>query len=369
MLQHLKNWREFVLSKLQGMLGGSVSTKQKIMYAKRLSFLLGAHVPIVRALRMIESQLALRSGKRALFSQIVSGIDAGQRLSDIPQHRSVFGRLATPLIRLGEESGTLHTSFQLVTEELEKSYELKQKIMSALLYPSIILVGTVSLLLLLVVMVFPRLMSVFSGLNITLPLSTRIVLGLSLFLQQWWWAVLCGVGVLSALCSYIYRKKRSVQVSSQKVLLHVPIVAQLIRAYQGARITRMIGLLLSHGTDLITALAIVAEHTDHVLYRQVITDSKQASAQGELFSSVLQKHVLLFQADYVHIIATGEQGASMAESLIYVADMCAKELEYLSKTLTVSIEPVLMITIGCIVAGMALSIITPMYQITQHLQR
>ncbi len=361
MLPHLKNWRGFVLSR--------VSIKQKIVYAKRMSFLLGAHIPMAQAFSLLESQTKDTSVQRKLFSAMVAGINAGQRLSDIASHTKIFGRVATPLIRLGEESGTLHTSFQLVTQELEKSYELKQKITSALLYPAIILVGTVTLLLLLVIIVFPRLISVFSGLNITLPLSTRIVLGTSLFLQHWWWAVLIVVCCSLGGAVYLYKRYLSIQVKIQTLLLRVPIISQLIRSYHTARIARMIGLLLSHGTDLVTALAIVAEHTDHILYTQGLEESSVRVAQGELFSEVLEKYRLLFQDDYIHMIATGEHGGSLADSLIYVADICSKELDYLSKTLTVSIEPILMISIGGIVAGMALSIITPMYQITQHLQR
>jgi len=365
MLLVLKKWLELLKSRINQYASGRISTKQKIMYAKRISFLLGAHMPLSKILRLFAQE---SKNNKELFNKLLTGINGGIALSAIPEHQIVFGKIATVLIELGEESGTLQTSFELIAQELEKSSDLKQKIFSALLYPSIIILGTGTLLLLLIVAVFPRLVSVFSGLRVELPLMTRIVIQFSLFLQSWWWVVL-----LILICSCIgfkiwYQQKIIVRIFTQKVLLKIPILSKIIRAYYCAHITRITGLLLSHGSGLITSLNLVQNNLTHDLYHDALEQCSVACVQGGSLATVLAEYPELFDTDFIQIISSGEESGSLSESFLYSSNLYSRELESVTKTLTTSIEPILMITIGIIVAGIALSIITPMYQITEHLK-
>ena len=341
-----------------------VSVREQILYTKRLSFLLGAHVALDQALSMLAEQ----SGRhRVIFEELKVKSAAGLNLSTIVGHAQLFGVVSTPLLRIGEETGMLEKSFERISGELEKKHDLLQKLFGALLYPCVVIAGTGLLVLVLIVAVFPRLASVFEGLHVELPLTTRLVMLLAILLERWWWLLIIVLIMLVAGLRWYYVRSKKFRRLVLQGLLKLPIISQFVRLYYGAQLTRMMGLLLESGSQLTESLLIVREHIKHDLYEELLMQCHEVCVQGGLISQVLDRRPDLFALEYVYIISAGEQSGTLAQSLLYCADVYSRELDHATKQMTSSIEPILMIGIGLVVAGIALSIITPMYQITQNL--
>ena len=343
------------------------TTKDQTLFAKRLSFLIKAGVPVSESMHMIHQQ-ARSAGKKRVFAAIAKDVTSGQYLSaSLAKHRKHFGDFAINIIRVGEQGGVLSGNLAYLAEELQKKHELKRKVIGALIYPIFISIATLGVTSLLTVYIFPKLMPIFTSLHVDLPLTTRILIGVAAYLQHWGILTVLAL-IASGVALFVARaKSRPVQYWLDVALLHTPIVSPIARRYNLTNFCRTLGLLTRSGIRLSDAITITTATTSNLVYKEASERMAKSLMRGESLSKALVKESTLFPDMLSHMVAIGEKTGNLSSTLTYLAELYEGEVEELTKSLSSSIQPILMIIMGILVGLIAVSVITPIYSITQHL--
>jgi len=340
--------------------------REQILFAKRLGLLTRSGVPIVKALRMIQSQAGTRSS-RYVLGRVTADVESGQALSvGMDKFKQVFGHFAVNLVRVGEVGGNLNTNLNYLAEELRKQQELRRKVVSALVYPIFIVIATLGIAVLLTAYVFPKIMPIFQSFNFRLPITTRILIAVSSFMSDYWYYLLGGL-VVVVISGLLLRQVRSVKLRFDRLILRLPLLGSLFESYQLANFTRTLGLLLKSDVRIIEALHIVAGTMTNLAYHDELQSMAENLTGGTKISDYMELRPKLFPPILRQMIAVGETTGNLSETLLYLSEMYEDELNNQTKNLSTSIEPVLMIFMGFLVGFIAISIITPIYGITQNL--
>lgn len=346
---------------------GKLSLKEQAFFAKRLSFLIRAGVPLLDGLHMIREQTKSKKQIKVLDKVLVD-ISNGQSLAvSLGKFKNVFGDFAINMIAVGEETGVLSENLAYLANELKKRQELKRKVIGALVYPIFITIATFGITALMTMYIFPKIMPIFTSLNVELPVTTRFMIWLSDFLRSWWWMLL--ILITASVVGFMLLLKRSDKVSFafDRTVLRLPLIGNMIQNYNLANISRTLGLLLNGGMTLSEGLPITARSTANLVYRYEFEKLSNVVARGEKISSHLSQDRKLFPDILAQIVSVGERSGNLSETLGYLSDLYEAEVEDSTKNLSSLIEPVLMIFMGIIVGFVAISVITPIYSITQHL--
>lgn len=326
---------------------------------------LKAGMPVFDAIVMMRDESSSRTARES-FTRLTHMLAHGARLSHAMESLQCFDVFVVDMVRVGEASGTLLENCMYGAEELRRRSALRRTILGAMMYPAIVAVATVGMTLGITLYIFPKIEPVFRSFHHALPLSTRIVLWVSsTLLHQWWWVLLmmaCVVCISIALW-----RRDSTRMALERTLLFVPVLNTLLRDYILAQSSRTAGLLLSGGMAAVSTLEIVAESAPILIYRHAFYEAGNALERGNTLAQCLAHSPHLFPSLYVHMLAAGEKTGSLTDSLLYLGELYENELTEHTKRLTELLEPLLMITMGVIVGFLAISIITPIYGITQNL--
>ena len=343
------------------------STKEQTLFAKRMSFLVKAGVPLIECLHLIRAQTESKTKKR-VYDSVIGDIANGQYLStSLGKFKRFFGEFAINLIRVGEESGILSQNLAYLADELEKKHALQRKVLGALVYPIFITVATLGVTVMLTAYIFPKLMPIFTSLNVNLPLTTRALIAISEYIRDW--GLLTFLGLIAALVAFFVVRVRfeALRMLTDRLLLKIPLAGNIAHSYNLTNFSRTLGLLLRSGLTLTTALEITGDTTKNRAYRQACREMATQVMRGEPLSRGLGERPKLYPTILTHMIAIGEKTGNLSTTLTYLGEMYEGEVDDLTKGLSSSIEPVLMVVMGLIVGIIAVSVITPIYEITQHL--
>lgn len=345
-----------------------LSLRDQALFAKRLSLLIKAGVPLFEALNILKRQV--KGANRKMFDHIAHDVAGGLFLSkSLLKFKNIFGDFTINIIKVGENSGTLGENLKYLAEEIDKKRELKGKVVGAIIYPAVILFFALAVSALMTLFLFPKLLPVFQSLHVSLPFTTRALIWLSSFLQQHGLAVLLGFAAAIVAFIFIFRRFETVRYARDAVLLRLPIIGGLFRNYHLTNITRTLGLLLKGQLRVLEAIEVAAETSTNLLYRRELEHLKYSITKGSTIAKHLEKHPGLFPIMITEMIGIGETTGNLSETLIYLAQICEQELDEDTKRLSSVIEPAMMIVMGLLVGFVAISIITPIYAITQHLSR
>lgn len=344
------------------------TTRELIVFVKRLSMMLRSSMPIVSALQMLEAESHTLVSKR-ITQSLVTDIESGLALSSaLQKHPNTFGVFCINMVKVGEASGTLPQSLEYITEELKKKHELHKQIVGALLYPLIIVIATFGITIFLILYIFPKILPIFTSLQVALPLSTQILIGMSNFLTTYWY-VLFGITLLLIFLYFQLSKIDTFRYKTNLLFLKIPIFGRLSMYYNLANTLRTLGLLLQHEVRIVEALSIAAKSSDNLVYKKALENAQAGVIKGQLLSLQLRKHPTLFPPLCVQMIRAGETTGNVGTTLEYVSVMYEADMRDATKNLTVILEPILMLTMGLCVGFIAVSIITPIYGITQNLHQ
>lgn len=343
-----------------------VSQQQKIIFARNLGSMLSAGLSLARALSVME-----RETKNPRFGMIISHIASEVRRGSqlhvaMTKFSSIFPAQVIAMTRAGEESGDLATSLKLAADNLERAHLLKKKIRGAMVYPSIVLVAVVGIGAMMMIFVVPTLTSVFAQTNSTLPTSTRIVIAISNALTQHT-ALFIWVLVVTAILLYTGFKSEKGRVLRSWVLIHTPHIGGLTREVNAARTARSLSSLIASGVDVLTALDITHDVVQNAYFQNVLTSAKNDVGQGLPLSAAFIKHEDLYPAFVGEMMAVGEETGQTADMLKNLAIFYEDEVDRKTKDMSTIVEPFLMIVIGAAVGFFAMSMITPIYQVTQNI--
>ena len=341
-----------------------VPLSEKILFAKQLSMMSKAGISTIESLGIIKRQVKSRGFARVI-DKAIKEVENGQSLSTAFRHfGNVFGDLFVNIVALGETSGTLSENLAYLSAELNKSRQLKSKIRSAMVYPVIIMIATISVISILVFFVLPKLTSVFTTLKIDLPITTRILLGTVNFIQNYW-PHLIGGFVSFIVIMIVLSKIPGVKYVMHRTMLSLPIVGKISKNYNMAVMTRTMGLLLKSGMKILEALSTTSTVVSNVVYKRALSESVENIRRGEALYKYLEEHIHVFPPTMVHMIEIGERTGSLDANLIYLAEYYENEVDETVKNLSGILEPVLLIIMGLIVGFVSISVITPIYSISR----
>lgn len=345
-----------------------ISIKEQIVLFKRLAMMLRAQLPIVTCLEMIAEE-SKNSNVGNIVAEVAKRVASGQTLGNaLGQHYRVFNFFSLSIITIGEQSGTLAENLEYVAIELKKKYELRKQILGALIYPFIVVVATLAITVFLIVYIFPKIVPIFLSVKTTLPWSTQFLISVSSFLITYGWYVII-VFIILAILAPLLMRVTLVEYYVTSLLLALPIIGTLCRSYNLAQIARTLGLLLQSDVPIMSGLRITAESTQNIVYRQNLELIRSEIQLGKNLSNELQKLPHLFPALVVHMVQAGEKTGNMPTTLSYISELYEADIRDLTKNLTTVVEPILMLFMGLMVGFIAISIITPIYGITQNLHQ
>jgi type IV pilus assembly protein PilC len=353
----------------RGTLFARMPLKDQKLFAKRMSFLVKAGVPILESLHILKSQSKSR-GTVAVFEGVIVDVSNGQYLhTALGKFNRLFGDFAVNIIKVGETSGGLADNLEYLAVELEKRHALRKKVLGALVYPAFVTVATLGVSALLTAYIFPKILPIFSSLSVELPITTRALLAVSNFLRDYGLIslgvlVLVIIGVL-----VLHRTNETFRHILDRLLLKIPIVGRIALNYNMANFCRTLGTLLRGGMNVTEAIKVTGDTTANLAYRREYHRISEKVMIGQQISTHLVEYPGYYPAILSHMIAIGEKTGNLSDTLLYLSDMYENEVDELTKNLSNSIEPVLMIFLGLLVGFVAVAVITPIYEVTKGLSR
>lgn len=338
-----------------------LTRKEKLIFAKYLSVLLGAGLAIDESIDVLGKQAKGSLGR--ILEHISQTVKHGETLaSGLAAFPHVFSPLFINLVAAGEASGNLQGNLLHVVGQLEKEYELNSKIRGALMYPAIIVLAAGFIGAGIFVFVLPNVIEMFESLDVELPLATRILIATATFISEN--GILTLLMLLGAgLCIGIIRRLSFFDPVLHGSLLLVPIIGGIAKKVNLARFTRSLGTMVQSGITIDEAVNITINTLDNIYYKKVFDELKEAIKLGNELSSVLEKHPRLVPAMATHVIFVGEQAGSLGDMLIYLANFYEQEVSDITKNLSQLLEPFLLIFIGALVGGLALAVMSPIYEV------
>ena len=346
---------------------GKISAQEKIDFTRHLSVTIKTGIPLLEGLRLIRDQS--RSKRfRSIIDEIITDVNNGLTLTrSMEKYKRVFGDFFISIVSVGEASGNLSTSLLYISNELKKQREINSKIKSAMIYPSVVFFATVGMTVFLTTYIFPKILPIFSSLRVELPFTTKIVIKLFVFMTGYYLYIIAGIIVLLVLIKVLFSIK-SVRFFIDRFLLRLPVVSRLVVSLTMANFSRSLGILLKSGMTIVDALHIAKSTFTNLYYQKQIENIEEVVRRGEEISRYMSEHGRYFPAMLTGMIKVGESTGTLEENLVYLADYYTEELDLSVKNLTSLLEPLLVLLMGLVVGFIALSIITPIYSVTQGLK-
>jgi len=341
-----------------------ISTQDKVDLIRNLSLLVKSGAPIDQSFEILSDQpnpflkKVLMEGKKK--------IEKGVSISDVFSNNRNFDEVFISFIRAGEESGTLSKNLDYLADWLEGKNTLEKEISSATLYPKIIIVLAAILGLGLTVLVLPKMLPIFSTLDVTLPFTTRILLFVSNLVIDNSLLLVLGLIVLG-LSFFFLSKVKKIRLYAFRALLRTPVIGPLMKDYQLAIIAQLIAVLLRSGTPINKILEIVRDSVTNSEYREALDEVVIRVRKGTSLYESIKKKPLLFPGLFASVVAVGEETGSLGESFEYLARFFTARVKEKTAKLPTVIEPMLLILIGIFVAFIASAIIMPIYEVTKGL--
>lgn len=344
-----------------------VSVADKMFFAKHLSIMIHAGMPILDSLWLLKKQTRSKSFQKILDTLIVD-IDNGQFLSvSLEKYRSALGGFFINVIRIGEASGTLVKNLNYLHDELKKSYELRRKIKAAMMYPMIILIASFVIGGLLLFYIFPKILPVFAGFKIQLPLITRALIAfINFFMKNW---LFVGAGVfLAGFSLWLLLKVKSVKFFYHGLLLSLPFIGKVVVNVNIASFSRTFVTLLKSGVKIVDAVLITADTLPNLVYQEKLRLLAESVKTGESMASYFLRESRFFPKIFSQMVEVGENTGHLDENLSYLSEFYEAEVDEVFKNISTILEPVLLLLMGVFVGFIVLAVITPIYSFTQNLK-
>ena len=349
------------------MFSKGISVAEKSAFCRFMGTMLRSGMGLPEAVEMIRQETKNKQMQKVL-ADVSYQTKKGKTISSVLEnYKKDFDPVFLTMVRVGEESGTLDKSFDYLSQQLQTTHELTQKIKGSLMYPAVIVFAMIGNGILMAVFVLPRLASAFLKLEVPLPVYTRILLNAGQFFGNNVPLVI-GFVILSVIAVAMLFVIRPTRVFIIKALSKAPVVKGVVRQIDVARFSRTLSTLLKSGVPIIESLDVSAESITSPKMKSFAKSFSEKVAKGESLSEVLATNKNVFPSVMTQTIRAGEQSGSMEVVLEEVAEFYEKEVDFSLKRLTSLIEPVLMLLIGVVVGVMVIMMIAPIYSIISGLQ-
>jgi type IV pilus assembly protein PilC len=338
-----------------------IKQKDLVMFFRQFAVMIEANVTIVESLKTLVDQTKNISLQK-LISDLAYDVDSGYLLSDAMAKRSdIFSEFYINIIRSGETSGKLEEVLNYLADEVEKNYDMVSKIKNAMIYPIFIITALVGVGVFMMVFVLPELIVVIEESGGELPISTRIVIAVSNFLQSYLWLVIILLIAAVFGFKYISKTKRGGAILDA-IRIRLPVFGNLFRLIYIVRFTRSLGILLKGGVNISKSLEISARVVKNQVYKGLINDTLRAVNDGNSIVAVFEKSsdipVMVTQ-----MMAIGEQAGKLDDVLDRITEFYNKEINTILANLTTIMEPLIMVILAVGVGIMVAAVILPMYNL------
>lgn len=338
-----------------------------LLFTRQMYSLAKAGVPIIRGL------VGLRESTRnqilsAAVGDIVESLEAGRELStSLARHPRIFNALYVSIVRVGENSGRLAESFDQLYGYMVVEKETRRQVKSALRYPIMVVIAIAVAIMILTVKVIPTFAQLFERFDLDLPLSTRIIIGFSGFMANWW-AIILTAAIAAAIGFQGWIRTEAGRYRWDKMKLGFPVAGDIILRATLARFSRAFAMAYRSGVPMIQTLSLCARAVDNEFIGARVADMRNGVERGESVSRTASA-TGLFTPLVLQMMSVGEETGALDDMLDETADFYEREVEYDVKNLAALIEPVMTIAIGIMVLILALGIFLPMWDLTQIARR
>lgn len=343
-----------------------ISRLEKISFCQQLSLMLKSGISLIDALNFFVNQNFSKSFVyvvEILREDLNKGLSIHQSLKKFEKQ---FGSFFINLVQIGETSGNLAKNLDYIALVLAKENESRNKIISMLIYPAFIFGGTLFLSAMFIFFVFPRLMPILEGLNVKLSLTTRIFINLSSFIINKWPLILIVIALIIILI-YLLFLIYKVRFYFHKLLSFMPFIGKIVRQGMLINFCRDLGLLMSSGVDIISSLEITTQTINNLFYRKIFTEIKDSLKDGHGLQELLVERSKYLDPVFINLINVGEKSGNLQEVLIHLSGYYEDLLDNSLKRFLSVLEPLILIFMGVVVAFIALSVVSPIYQLTQQI--
>ncbi|MFO0751936.1 MAG: type II secretion system F family protein [Thermodesulfovibrionales bacterium] len=341
--------------------GQKITDKDKVVFTRQFATMFTAGIPIVQGLDILARQIDNKS-LGAVIGQIKNDVETGITLADaMKKHPKIFDDLYVNLVAAGEAGGVLDGVLQRLAVYIEKSMKLKKKVKGAMIYPSIVISVAVLVIAIIMIFVIPIFAKMFSEMGAALPLPTRIVVAISNFLGG-----IGGALVFAGLIGTVfgirqYRKTEKGRKTTDRIMLKLPVMGDLLKKVAVARFTRTLGTLLNSGVPILDGLEICARSSGNKIIEEVVFGVKSEVASGKTVAEPLSK-AEVFPPMVVQMINVGESTGALDQMLVKIADFYDDEVDNAVANLTTMLEPMLMVFLGTTIGFIVIALYLPIFK-------
>ncbi len=340
---------------------GRITTKDKVVFTRQLATLIGAGLPLSQSLNTVLEQTQNKK-LQSIIQDVTVSVEGGKSLSEsFTKHPTVFNAVFLALVGAGELSGTLDDSLMRIADQQEKDAAIMSKIKGALTYPIIVLVVIFGVMAFMLFTVVPQVEKLYHDLKQTLPFITQIIVNTASFLTNFWWLALIILGISIYFLVQYLRTDAGIK-TKDLFKLNVPIFGIMFRKLYMARFLRTGQTLLSTGVSMLDMLKLTSKAVNNTIIEKSIMRATEKVKGGKALS------VSLLQEEYIlplvpQMIKIGEQSGRIDEMMGKAAQVYEDELDEQVRTISTSIEPVLMVVLAIVAGSMVAAILLPIYSL------
>jgi len=343
-----------------------VSAKSLVLFTRQLATLIAAGLPLVKSLRTLQDQLEqghLKTIVKAIADDVESGSNFSEALSHFPK---VFPGFYMNMIKAGEQGGMLEGILKRLSEFLDKTQRLKDRVKSALMYPMFVMIVAVLILIMLMVFVIPTFTNMFSELGGSLPLPTKILILISEITRRIWFLIPLAPAAVIAIYKAII-KKPARRLIVDKMKLRIPVVGNLIQQVAIARFSRTLGTLLSSGVPILAALETVKDTVGNEFIAVAVMQVRDSIKEGESVSGPMEASKA-FPPLVTKMVNIGEETGDLPKMLMQIADNFEDEVDVAVSGLTSLLEPLLIVFMGLVVGFIVVSMFMPLFSLAKLIE-
>lgn len=338
-----------------------ITTKDKIVFLRQMSTLIGAGLPLSQSLHTVLEQTENKKMQQVI-EEIIGDVEGGRTLSDaFSKHPEVFDKIVLALVSAGEASGTLDEAMKRVALQKEKDAAMMGKIRGAMVYPAIVLFVILGVMVFMLLTVVPQVAKLYADMKKELPFLTQIMISTADFLIHYWWLTLIILGIVIYFARQYFRTDAGIK-TKDTFKLNVPLFSGMFRKLYMARFTRTGQTLLSTGVAMLDMLRISAEGVNNTILEASITRASEKVKGGKALSVALkpEEYILPMVPQMINI---GEQSGKIDEMMGKTAQVYEDELDEEIKSISTAIEPILMVVLAVFAGGMVGAILFPIYSL------
>lgn len=335
----------------------SISNNEKVALVSNLYTMLEAGIPILES---IDSLLEDSKGSlKKVLDTLREDVTAGKRIHySFAKFPGVFDNVTVNIIKASEESGTLDVALKDLRDNIEKEAEFNDKIRSALIYPTVILLVFMGVLIVILTFVIPKISLVFTRLNVNLPLPTKILIAASNLILNYTWPTVVGIGITILGIVFLYKRNKKFFLN---IFFSLPLISNLAKEIDLTRFSHSLYLLLNAGIPIPGALGFTQDVVAKKEVEKVIIHSKEIVLSGKKLSEGLKDQKKTIPSIMIKLIEAGEKSGSLEKSMQDISKHFEYQVEKTLARVTVLLEPIILVVTAVLIGGMMLSIIAPIY--------